>query len=488
MSENKILQESLLDADDVLEAVGGRFIGGPENTVSFSFTSVVTDSRNVVKKSLFVPLIGEKQDGHKFCYDAVKNGASVIFVCEKEYEKNGRVYDEIVAKNKNVSVVLVKNTLHALQDLAEKYVSKFPLLVKVAITGSSGKTTTKEMIVAILKQKYNVVYTEGNLNSETGLPLSVFNIRRNNEIGVFEMGMNRKNEIKEISKVLKANFAVVTNIGTAHIGILKTVENIAREKKHIFDYVSSNGAAFVPAMDEFADFLTREVSGDVIKFGSIVPPETSGVKYIEDCGMAGTKISVDGEEILLPLAGVYNYANALAAIAVGKRFGISPYFIKQGLESLVPIPGRMETEKITSKNGKKITLIKDCYNANPDSMKNVLAFCKSLKDGKNHKGKTIYVLGDMLELGEKSKEAHENLGCIVASDNPDAAFFVGEEMKAAYSKAQDRNFTNSFYSEKSDDDAVKRIANKILEMLEDDDIVLLKASRGIQLERVEKCL
>lgn len=479
MKESDVSGESLLSADELISATGGKYIGSAENKNLFCFTSVATDSRNVICGTMFVPLIGENQDGHLYCPQAVENGARILLIALSEYEKNGGFYDKLVADNAEISVVAVKNTLKALQDAAAAYVAKFPTLVKIAVTGSSGKTTSKEMIVSVLRQKYSVVYTQGNFNSETGLPLSVFNIRKNHEIGVFEMGMNRKNEIKEISGVLKANFALITNIGTAHIGILGSRQNIAEEKRHAFDYITENGAAFIPAIDEFAGYLAENVKGDVIQFGSLVPPETSGIRYVRDCGIGGTDFSVDGVEIHLGLPGVYNYANALGAVAVGKRLGVSAEFIKKGLESLSPIAGRMETEKLTLKNGRNITLIKDCYNANPDSMQNVLAFCKSLSGGR-----LLYVLGDMLELGEKSAESHEAIGCIVASDKPALAVFVGAEMEYAYKKACVRGFIDAVYSKKSDENAISYIASVIIDKAVENDVLLIKASRGIALERL----
>ena len=474
------LNESLLTLEQLVFAVGGEFIGDDENKELFCFKSVATDSRNVIDGSLFIPLIGENEDGHIYCPNAVENGAKVLFVARTEFDRNGDYYKTLVSQNKAVSVIVVENTLRALQNAAERYVEKFPTLVKIAVTGSSGKTTSKDMLAAILSRKYRVIATEGNFNSETGLPLSVFNIRRFHEVGIFEMGMNRKNEIKEISEILKANFALITNIGTAHIGILGSQEDIAREKKHVFDYVSYNGAAFVPDMDEFADFLSAGVEGEVIRFGSSVPQSESGVKYIKDCGVDGTDFSVADVEIHLSLPGVYNYANALGAIAVARRFGVFPHQIKKGLESLNSSPGRTEVRKVVAKNKANITLIKDCYNANPGSMKSALSFCSSLET----KGKIIYVLGDMLELGEKSIELHESIGSIVASNKPSLAIFVGGEMKCAYEKAVKRGFGNGVYFDGYDDEAIKHVAKAVLERLSDDDVVLIKASRGIGLERV----
>ena len=246
--------ESLLTKEELLAAVKGTQLG----SAACSFNDVQTDSRNVSadKPCMFVPLMGEFQNGHKYIEDVLAKKASVILINKSEYDSKTAHYDELSAKYADVCFVLVENTLHALQDAAEAYVTKkCGNMILVSITGSSGKTTTKEMMVSVAKAHFGdagVAYTYGNLNSETGLPLSVFKIRGDEKIGIFEMGMNRVNEIGEISKVLKSRFGIITNIGTAHIGILGSQENIALEKRKSFAYIPANGAAVVGADDLFA--------------------------------------------------------------------------------------------------------------------------------------------------------------------------------------------------------------------------------------------
>ena len=188
------MSETLLTLKELLQATGGKLIGSASEC---TFTDVQTDSRNVQKNTLFVPLIGEFQDGHKYVPSAVEKGASVVYICQSEYEAKKDFYLSLAEETK-VVIIAVDNTLYALQNTAEFYVAKFPLLTKVSITGSCGKTTTKECLVSLAKVHYgeeNVAYTKGNFNSETGLPLSVFQIRKNHKIGIFEEGMNRENEI-----------------------------------------------------------------------------------------------------------------------------------------------------------------------------------------------------------------------------------------------------------------------------------------------------
>lgn len=471
---------SLLNFDELLSGVEGKFIGSDKNKANFSFMSVATDSRDVVAGSLFVPLIGQNQNGHNYVPAAVKNGATVIFIAESEFKAEPQIYSELSQNNENLCIIAVENTLKALQDAAAAYVRKFPELIKIGITGSSGKTTTKEMVVSVLKQKYNVVYTKGNFNSETGLPLSVFNIRKEHEVGVFEMGMNRKDEIGEIAAVLKPKYALVTNIGTAHIGILGSRKSIAIEKRKIFKYVPEDGVAFIPAEDDFADFLSENVRGKVVYFGNTVSYSESGAEYEKDLGLEGTEFFLDGVKIHLKNPGLYNYRNALGACAVGKVLGLSAEQIKVGLENVDAVNGRMETKRIALKNGAHITLIKDCYNANPDSVLNVLDFCSSLENVNER----IYVLGDMLELGEKSKDEHEVVVLKAVESKPGLLILIGKEMKSGYEAVLNAGFENVKYIPEHDENAIETAGKEILSSAKENDVVLIKASRGIALERI----
>ena len=475
--------ESLLTLPEVLEAVGGVLMNQNFDSKDFCFTNVQTDSRNVVEKTLFVPLIGENQDGHSYIPQALEKKASAVFVSKKTSKNLLDGLKKQAADNKNVAFILVENTLRALQKAAEAYVRKFPRLIRCAVTGSSGKTTTKEITASILRQKFSVIATKGNFNSETGLPLSVFNIRGEHELGLFEMGMNRVNEIGEIAEVFKPNYAIITNIGTAHIGILGSRQNIANEKKKIFTYIDSFGAAFIPKDDDFASFLEKGVKGKVVKYGFDCD---ESVKLVADEGLAGTVFTVDGVEMRLSLPGQYNFLNALGAIALAKELGCTAQQIKAGIESLKPLGGRS-----TIKKG-KYTVLEDCYNANPDSMEKALDLCADTKI----EGKKIYVLGDMLELGEESESEHAKMGEKAVSSDADLIIFFGFEMNAAYEKAveiaqkkasladEKISSVRLIYIGNKDEEAVKDAAREINEFAENGDLILLKGSRGMGLERI----
>lgn len=545
---------SLLNLSDTLKAVGGVLLCdfAEEN---FCFTSVATDSRKVTEKTLFVPLIGEFQDGHSYVPQAVGAGASAVFISKYADVKILAELKTFAQNHKNVAFILVENTMRALQKAAEAYVGKFPSLIRCAITGSSGKTTTKEIALSVLRQKFCVVATEGNFNSETGLPLSVFRIRKQHELGLFEMGMNRENEIKEIAEVFKPEFAVITNIGTAHIGILGSRENIAKEKKNIFNYIDEKGAAFIPANDDFADFLSEGVKVDVVFYGE---NSDKNVKFVRDEGLEGTVFSVDGVEMRLPLPGHYNFLNALAAVEMAKKLGLDADEIKRGIESIKPLGGRSQIRK------GKFTILEDCYNANPDSMEKAIELCAGVSAGGNgsasvsagssaavsgniHGGenqkkcKKIFVLGDMLELGALSKAEHEKIGSLALKSGADLVVLVGDEMKAAFEKAKEilsekgelseenvfsesdelvknagsaeNNFNEKIDSESvgkkslkievikskssgkksgmkivhisgKDENSINAAAEEIKKIADAGDLILLKGSRGIGLERL----
>lgn len=474
---------SLLNLSETLKAVGGILLNQNFDEKNFCFTSVATDSRQVVEKSLFVPLIGENQDGHAYVPQAVGAGASAVFISKYTDVKTLEELTSLAQQYKNVAFILVENTMHALQNAAGEYAGKFPGLIRCAITGSSGKTTTKEITASILRQKFSVAATEGNYNSETGLPLSVFKIRKEHELGLFEMGMNRVDEIKEIAGVFKPEYSIITNIGTAHIGILGSRENIAREKKNVFNHIDKDGCAFIPEADDYRDFLSEGLSGNVVYYGE---HSNERIKFISDDGLDGTTFSVDGVEIHLALPGHYNYINALGAISLSLKLGVTPLQIKAGIESLKIPGGRSALRK------GKYTILEDCYNANPDSMAKALELCSATKNT----GKKIYVLGDMLELGDMSEEEHRECGKKAVHCNADLLIFFGNEMEKAYEAALEvlnrkesltegkLPFLRVVYVSGKDEEAVNSCASTIKDFASSGDFILLKGSRGMGLERL----
>ncbi len=466
-------KQTLLSFSETLRAVSGRCLYAPKPDNQFFFSSVVTDSRDVTTGALFVPLIGEHLDGHRFIVPAAENGACVIFIDQESCDCLETVAREI-REQYEVTFIVVRNTLYALQALASAYVRKFPSLVKIGITGSSGKTTTKELTAAVLSRKYPVVMNEGNLNSETGLPLSVFKIRPEHRIGVFELGMNRKGEIAELASVLCPDIAVITNIGSAHIGILGSRDAIAYEKKQIFSQFTGSQTAFIPAGDDYNEFLAENVPGKVIRYDSSM----SGISGIVPAGLAGTDFMLGDLPVRLPLPGTGNLHDASAAIAVAEFLQIPYEDIKAGIESVKPMFGRSQ---IVSGD---VTVIQDCYNANPDSMEQALDFVRCLELAPDQK--KILVLGDMLELGSSAGEAHSKIFAKAVSADASCIICIGSEMNraAGTGKTHIPYNINIYCFNDADDAAVGQVAAVLKTETAPGDVVLLKGSRGMRLERL----
>lgn len=456
---------TLLNFHALLNAVDGTALFlASENPI---FTGVSIDSRTVQENSLFIPLVGTKQNGHIFIDEAIQRGASIVFLERDTFPKNKKTVYKTYS-SQGVSFVVTNNNLKALQLLAKAYVWQFPQLKKIGITGSTGKTTVKECIASVLKQKFSVVMNEGNLNSETGLPLSVFSIRAEHEIGVFELGMNRKGEIFELAQVLFPNIAVITNIGTAHIGILGTKHAIAEEKKDIFYGFNDNSIGFIPENEQYNNFLKKDVKGNFIEYGM-----KKNQLHVVEQSVFHTVFEYCGETIDFGMPGIHNMHNASAAIAVGEYFGLGALEIKQGLETVPLVFGRSQVL-----NTKPI-IINDCYNANRESMLSALYFFNSLKID----GKKILVLGDMFELGDNSLAIHSEILDNALSHDYFAFLFFGKTFSSLLKKKQ-HNKALVFWSETFDLSDMERLVRAIANDITKNDIVLLKASRGIGLERI----
>ncbi len=452
----------LMTLGQTVEAVGGSCIADFSRIPGF--TSVATDSRKVVEGSLFVPLIGATQDGHSYIAKALEAGATVVFVDAAHAEGSSAVFMNL-ARQYRAAFVMVGDTLRALQDAARAYVSRFPNLLKIGITGSSGKTTTKEIVASVFSVSRSVVMNEGNLNSETGLPLSVFRIRPYHEVGVFELGMNRTGEISEIARVLLPSIALITNVGTAHIGILGSKAAIAEEKKQVFSRFTDDCVGLVPENDEWTPFLSDVSSGTIRTFG---PNTTEGIEGFEDRGLDGSVIGYSGLEISFGLPGSYNRLNAIAAIAIAREAGVPPAEIKAGVEAVRALFGRTEILR------GDITVIRDCYNANPDSMDKALEFC----DDVQWSGKKLYVIGSMLELGNESERAHEAVCRRLSESRADRVYLFGADMIRA-GKAVLADDPRVTYSE-----TMEELTLAVASDVRDGDLVFLKGSRGMALERV----
>jgi len=450
----------LMDFSGLSRSLGAQLLsfGKPQENAGFS--SVTVDSRAVKEGSLFAALPGSNCDGHSFVEAAFKNGASAALV-ESQKLETYKLAD--IAKSLGKTLIVVGNSLEGLQKAAGAYLEKFPGLLKIAVTGSSGKTTTKEIAAKIIGIEKRVTMNPGNYNSEIGLPLAVFNLKPGDEVGVFEMGMNHEGEIAALARVLHPDIALITNIGSAHIGILGSRDAIAKEKKNIFSQFNGKGVALIPRDTPYRDYLAEGVRGRVSFYGADSFAELGGVK---DLGLDGSEIIWDGKQARFALPGRYNLANAFAAIAIAREIPVSAKAVRQGLELVKPLFGRGEIIR------GKATVIQDCYNSNPESLAAAVEFCESL----DWKGRRVYVIGEMLELGEDSEKAHEEMGRILAECKADMVFLYGKETTiAAKALGAGRFFHTCGMNELSA--AVRRY-------IRDGDLVLLKGSRGCALEKV----
>jgi UDP-N-acetylmuramoyl-tripeptide--D-alanyl-D-alanine ligase len=429
------------------------------------FTSVSIDSRTVQAGALFVALSGLESDGHSFVEAAFTGGAVAAMVEQKKLES----YDlPGLAKTLGKTLIVVENTLRGLQKTAKVYLEKFPGLLKIGITGSSGKTTTKEIAAAIIGQEKKIVMNQGNYNSETGLPLAVFAVRPCHEVGIFEMGMNRQGEIADLANVLKPDIALVTNVGSAHIGILGTKEGIAKEKKNIFSLFDEHNIALIPEDSVYRDFLAEGVQGRVSFYGEKSFSELGGIM---DFGLRGSEIIWDGKPARFALPGRFNISNAFAAIALALEIPVSSAAVRKGLESVKPLFGRSEIF-----HG-RITIIRDCYNSNPESLGAALEFCEQLE----WPGRRIYVIGEMLELGGISQKAHEDIARSLSGSKAKMVFLYGQETKVSAELLS--GSLEVFHTCEMDE-----LSRALGAYVKEGDLVLLKGSRGCALENLHGVL
>ncbi len=420
--------------------------------------SICSDTRKITQGSVFVALVGERFDGHDFVGTAFEKGA-VAAICSKQVEAEGEV-------------LIVENTGKALLDIAAYYRSLFSIPF-VGITGSVGKTTTKEMVYAVLSEKYNTLKNEGNLNNEIGLPTTVFRLDSDFEAAILEMGMSAFGEISRLSRVAQPNIGIITKIGVSHIEHLGSREGILKAKLEILDGLKPNAPLVVNGDDDLLSTVKLD-DRRVITFGI----ENEDCDYravdIEQSGYSTSfTVLFDGGEqrVTVPTVGTHNVYNALSAFAVGIYLGVSPESAALGLSKYVTSGMRQNVRDFGG-----ITLIEDCYNASPDSVRAAV----EVLVGTDSATRT-FVFGDMLELGEISESAHREVGRLVAEKRIDRFYTYGD--MAAIS-AQSAVAAGAVCAEAFSDK--QALALKLKSVLSSGDAVLFKASRGMKLEEVIK--
>jgi UDP-N-acetylmuramoyl-tripeptide--D-alanyl-D-alanine ligase len=435
-----------------------------DKIVKKKIKGVSTDSRKIKHGEIFFAIKGERFDGHDFVGSAFKKGAIACVVNYDWFKMNKD-------KFKTKTLIAVDDTLKSLGKLANAYRKDFNIPI-IAIAGSNGKTTTKEMIAQVLGQKYKVLKSEGNLNNQIGVPLTLFKLRKTHQVAVIEFGTNHFGEIRYLCEVAEPDHGLITNIGREHIEFFKDIKGVAKEEGSLFDYIfEKDGFVFV----NFDDVFVREMGEkfrNKITFGFSDGADVKGeILEVDDFARFKFKVKFNGKEQILKLkiSGEHIVMNAVSAFAVGLKFGVSPSQMKKALQSYEPFSKRMEILKV-----KGITIINDTYNANPDSM---IASLKTLKQMKNS-GKKIAVLGDMLELGDYTEEAHREVGQKVVEFGIDYLLTYGNAMRFAYEVALN-GVNHAIHFDDKD-----MLVYHLFEIVERGDVVLVKGSRGVAMEEV----
>lgn len=444
---------------DIASAMKGKFYGQGEEAVY----KVSTDTRSLVKGDLFIALQGELHDGHDFVEQALAKGAQAIVISKPELVEK---YLE-----KNINIIQVDNTLSGLQRLAYWHRQKFAIPV-IGITGSNGKTTTKDMVASVLSEKFNVLKSEGNYNNEIGLPLTLLKIRPEHEVVVLEMGMRGLGEIDVLCQIANPTAGIITNVGVTHYELLGSVENIAKAKGELLEHIPASGFALLNGEDEWSHRLWSLCRGKVLFFGF-------GDHQLRATNISEGEVSLftlealnDRVEVQLPLPGKHNILNALSAAGVGLQLGMTLKEVAQGLNK-VKISA-MRLAKVPGINN--TVIINDAYNANPTSTKASLQVLASAEGERK-----IAVLGDMRELGAIEEECHFQAGKFTAELGIAHLLAVGKLGKYIAKGALAAGMTEEQVKFFDSNEGAKVYLRNLLKA---GDVVLVKGSRAVKMEEI----
>ena len=435
---------------EIVEATRGILVSGNKDDEINFFSQ---DSRQMTNGGMYIPLKGERFDGHNFIESAFQTGAQAIIS-----EKDVNYEDKIVIK--------VKDTHQALKDMASYLRNHRPVKV-VGVTGSVGKTSTRDMVYSVVKQKYKTLKTEGNYNNEIGLPLTILRYH-DEEVLVLEMGMNHLQEMSRLSMIARPDIACITNVGTAHIGELGSRENILKAKLEIINGMKE-GSTLIINQDNDMLHTVELPHLNVVRVGKGKEASIQASHIVLEETKSSFEVEYQGKKeiIEVPVQGEHNISNALIAIAVGIELNISLEDIKKGIQEFKLTKNRMD---ILEKNHK--TVIDGTYNASVDSMKS------SIDVLANYKKRKVAILADMLELGDYSQQLHEEVGSYVASKGIDILVCVGKEAKYIYQKARE-SMKDVYYFESN-----QEVIARLDELLKEDDVILVKGSHSMNLKEV----
>ena len=444
-------------AGQFLEACGGTFYG-PSGILEQNIQGVKVDSRQIRKGDLFLATVGERTDGHRFIPGVFEKGALCAVSQQKLTDPAG-------------PYILVKDTLQALKDGAEAYRKTLSIPV-IGVTGSVGKTSTKEMIAAVLGRKYHVLRTPGNFNNEIGLPLTIFMIDREHEAAVLEMGMNHFGEMHRLSRMARPTHCVFTNIGVAHLEYLGSRDGILKAKMEMLDYAAPDAGIFINGDDDkLAVMKDRAVTFGLNKTNQIYADQ------IENLGLDGIRCRIRTPEgdihAAIPIPGMHMVYNAMAGTCVGQSLGLNSEEIEAGIRSLSALPGRGHLLHTP-----RFTLLDDCYNANPVSMRAMLDVLDQALTRK------VAVLGDMGELGDQKKELHASVGEHLKDLSIDVVVTIGPLSEFIHEAARTASPSSSCLHFPDKESFLKNREH----ILKDGDSVLVKASHYMGFEEIVNVL
>lgn len=451
----------MIDQQFILDSTGGKLISGNEGR---KYSSVSTDSRRIKQDQLFFALRGPNHDGHDYIHDAISRGARGAVV-ETVPDDLGNLGD--------ASLILVDSTIRSLGRLANSWRNNFNKLKMVCITGSNGKTTTKEMTHGILSIKYSVLKNSGNFNNNIGLPLTLLKLEKKHDICVAELGMNDFGEISELVNIAEPDIGAITNIGRAHLEKLGDLDGVARAKGELVENFDKSKTFIVNNDDPYIREIANNTDCSKIYYG--IDSRDVDV-YAENIRTEGTAsisfdLVIDDKRSNVRLRGIgkHNVMNALCAASISMSLGLTPEEIQAGLERYSPAYMRLEI--IESPQG--FTIINDTYNANPDSVIKALEELSALKND----NKTIAVLGDMLELGSNSAKEHKQIGELINDLRIDYTICMGKFSKCIKEGIRDKEKVSYVESHTEATELLKSIASG-------GDLILIKGSRGMMMEKI----
>lgn len=449
-----------LSLDEIVKATKGKLLLNNNKEVEY----ISTSSKDIKENTLFIPIKGEKYDGHAFLEDAYNNGCRIFLI-----DKNHEFY------KKDISLFEVNDTLLALGSLARFYLDKFNVDL-IGVTGSVGKTSTRDIIYSVLNEKYKTLKNELNYNNEIGIPKTLFNLDYSYEKAVIEMGIDKKGDISYFKTIAPLKHAVISNIGLSHIANFKNQEGIFHAKMEIAKDFNKENTLIVNGDDNFLKTLKdKKLPYNLLTYGFDKDNTIYCVSYEIVNGKINFKVNFKNKvyDYTIPSIAKHNIYNAMSAILIGNLYNLTYEEIKKGLESVSFTEGRL-----TIINKKDITIINDCYNASLDSIISALNVLSTFKTRK------VAILGDVLETGSYEEEIHKNIGKSIIG-NTDILILVGDSIKYTYDEVIKNNFNkDNIYVFNTYEDVIKNIDN----IIKKGDTILLKASHGIKLSNVVEYL